>query len=334
MIRAAVIGATGYAGAEVVRLLLSHPGVDLVAVTSERAAGKPYSEECPWIATDLVLNSIEEVVAQRGDLDVIFLGVEVDKAPMLAMTFISDARIIDLSAAHRLRNPEAFTEYYKRPWSDLTPMFAYGLPELVDAADIRGARGVANPGCHVTASLLGLAPLVRAGFINGVPVIDSKTGASGAGRAPKTNDFAFSELDGGIRGYGSVGHRHTPEIEQMVGPVRFAPHLIPVPRGLLATIYAPLARRTTTSDIVDLLRATYEGRPFVQVVRTQPSTKQVLGSNRCDIYAEVDERLGFATILSVIDNLGKGAAGQAVQNMNLMFDLPEDLGLPLHGVWP
>lgn len=335
MIRAVVIGATGYAGAELVRLLSNHPHVEVVAVSSERAAGSRFSQECPWIISDLVLCSSEDALS-TADFDVAFLAVEAGKAGILATRCAdSNWRCIDLSADLRLKKAADYTEYYGRPWFDLAEQAIYGLPELVDIAAIGRAKIVSNPGCHPTAALLALMPMVEEGLLQGIPVIDSKTGASGAGRAPKSNDFTFSELDGGLAGYASVGHRHTPEIQQMVGgPVRFSPHLVPMARGLHATVYAMLSRPMSAIDLRALYESRYAGRPFVRIDEKQPSTKQVLGSNRCDIYISVDEKTQFAVICAAIDNLVKGAAGQAIQNMNIMFSLPEATGLPRNGVWP
>ena len=334
-IRVAVIGATGYGGAELVRLLALHPSANVTAITSERVAGKAYSEECPWISNELILETSESVLRRASEFDVVFLALESGRAAEHAKELVGKTRIVDLSADHRLKSADEYTRYYNLPWAPLSEMAVYGLPELVPPTSIRDADLVANTGCHVVAALLALMPIVREGLLNGIPVIDSKTGASGAGRAPKSNDFAFSELSGGVTGYATVGHRHTAEIEQMIGsPVRFTPHLVPMARGLEATIYAPLRRLVSRKELHDCFQATYDGRPFVRIVEKQPSTKQVLGSNRCDICVAVDERTHFAVISSVIDNLGKGAAGQAIQNMNLMFGLAETTGLPIDGVWP
>lgn len=327
-IRVAVVGATGYGGAEAVRLLQGHPCAVVTTVTSGRTAGSRLSDECPWIASDLVLSAFEP---ETLEADVVFLcqeaGFAMEHAPELAKRM----RVIDFSADFRLQDRSIYERYYKRPLTADPSQAIYGLPELVDA-DFTAARIVANPGCYPTSALLGLVPLVRAGLVSGVPVVDSKSGVSGAGRSKKETDYLFSELSGGFKAYGLQGHRHTPEIEQLAGiKVRFTPHLIPAARGINTTLHVPIKERT---DLLALLGDFYQGRPFVQVQSKPPSTKQVLASNRCDLYAEYDPETGYAVVVSVLDNLVKGAAGQAIQSMNLMFGLPETTGLPLNGVWP
>jgi len=329
-LRVGIVGATGYGGAELVRLLTSHPNVEIVTVTSSRAAGRPISEECPWLTSNLVLSEFDPSTV---DVDVLFLAQESGFALQHAAQLLTRTRVVDLSADFRLTDLEAFETYYKKehPGSPAFPDVVYGLPELIDHSLIREAKLVANPGCHVTASLLATMPL--AGHLAGTPVLDSKTGASGAGRSRKETEYLFSELDGGVRAYAEVGHRHTPEIEMILGrKVRFTPHLVPMARGLEVTAYLPLDG--TKSDLKEIYEDFAIGKPFVKIVDKSPSQIQILGSNRCDIFATYDERTGFAVITSAIDNLMKGAAGQAIQNMNLMFDLPEDAGLPIHGVWP
>jgi len=326
--RVAVVGGTGYAAAEVVRLLLAHPHAELAYVTSSRSAGKRLTDECPWLATDLILSEYQP--DQWDDVDAVILGQEAgfaaEHAPGLAARF----RVVDLSADFRLHDRDLHRQYYGR---DAGPAIGavYGLPELGNRNDIRTARVVANPGCHVTASLLGLVPLVRAGLLTGTPIIDTKTGVSGAGRARKETEYLFSEIEEDIRAYAVAGHRHIPEIEQVIGrPIRFTPHLIPVTRGLLATIYAPVSE----GDLMERYRAFYADEPFMRVIEGLPQTKAVRGSNRADIGLRYDERTGIATIMVAIDNLAKGAGGTAVQNLNLMFGFPETAGLSVNGMWP
>jgi N-acetyl-gamma-glutamyl-phosphate reductase len=329
-LRVGIVGATGYGGAELVRLLAIHPKADLVLATSSRSAGKAIREECPWLASNLRLTEFDP---ERVDVDVLFLAQESGFALEHAGALIERTRVVDLSADFRLTDLEAFERFYKKkhPGSPAFPDVVYGLPELVDHDQIRKAKLVANPGCHVTASLLALMPL--APYLTGTPVLDSKTGASGAGRSRKETEYLFSELDGGVRAYAEVGHRHTPEIEMILGrKVRFTPHLVPMARGLEVTLHAPI--EGTPADLCGIYQAFSNGKPFVNIVDRSPSTKQVLGSNRCDVFATYDEHTGFAVVTSVIDNLVKGAAGQAIQNMNIMFDFPEGTGLPIHGVWP
>jgi N-acetyl-gamma-glutamyl-phosphate reductase len=254
-----------------------------------------------------------------------------------AAAILPQARIVDLSADFRLKDHAVYRRYYNREHlnPDLPSVPVYGLPELVDRDEIANARLIANPGCYPTASLLALMPLVKAGLVGGVPVIDAKSGVSGAGRSRKETDYLFSELSGGFKAYAPVGHRHTPEIAQLAGrPIRFTPHLIPAARGIEATAHVPLAKSLSKEELFDLYQKAYAHEPFVRMQKTMPSTKQVMGSNRCDIAVEVDEETGYAVVFSVIDNLVKGAAGQAIQNMNLMIGAPEDTGLPKDGVWP
>jgi N-acetyl-gamma-glutamyl-phosphate reductase len=328
-LKIAIIGATGYAGAELFRLLQSHPRVEVTTATSGRSAGKLLRDECPWLSTDQVLQPFEP---DSLDVDFIFLCQEAGFAMEHACELITRAKVIDLSADFRLKDPLKYEQYYSRPFSAEGVTGVYGLPELVDKSEIASAKLLANPGCYPTASLLGLMPLVRSGLLRGTPVIDAKSGVSGAGRSKKDTDYLFSELSGGFKAYAVAGHRHTPEIEQLAGvPVRFTPHLISTPRGLEATIHAPVA---DGAELQKLYEDFYAGQPFVKVVRQQPSIKQVVGSNRCDICPAYDEHTGFAVVTAVIDNLVKGAAGQAIQNMNLMAGLPEELGLPVSGIWP
>ncbi|HXH61081.1 MAG TPA: N-acetyl-gamma-glutamyl-phosphate reductase, partial [Fimbriimonadaceae bacterium] len=206
---------------------------------------------------------------------------------------------------------------------------------VVDRNEIRAAQIVANPGCYVTASLLALMPLARAGLVSGVPVIDAKSGVSGAGRSSGDAQSSLGELHGSFKPYKTTGHRHTAEIEQMYGgPVRFTPHLLPISRGICSTIHMPIAEGADRDALYECWERAYADEPFVRTQQEPPSTKQVHGSNSCLLFADVDARTGHAVLVSVIDNLVKGASGQAVQNMNLMFDIPETEGLTTEGVWP
>lgn len=331
-IRVAVIGATGYGGAELVRLLAGHPRATVTTVTSGRSAGKLLRDECPWLATDLVLSSF---APDTLDADVALLAQESGFAMEYAPTLSRRMKVIDLSADFRLKDPAVFESTYGRPHACPDLPSVYGLPELVDRRELAQAQVVANPGCYPTASLLALVPLIRAGLVAGIPTIDAKSGVSGAGRSKKETDFLFSELAGGFKAYAVTGHRHIPEIEQQAGlTVRFVPHLIPSARGIHATVHVPLTKPISTEALRELYREATQAEPFLQVQDTPPSTKQVQGSNRCILSPFGDERTQSATVLSVIDNLVKGAAGQAIQNMNLLFGLPETTGLPLNGVWP
>lgn len=329
---AAVVGATGYTGAEVVRLLSQHPNVRLTVATSERQAGRPLSAACPWLTSSVVLSRFDP---SSIEADVAFLCQSNGQAMKVAPELSKKSRVIDLSADFRLRDTSLYNQWYgfEHACPGLDPWPAYGLPELTDRSLIANARIVANPGCYVTASLLALAPLVRDGLVGGVPVIDAKSGVSGAGRSRSETEYLLGELHGGFKPYKTTGHRHIPEIEQMVGgPVRFTPHLLPVSRGICATVH--VAANSDRDAILSCWDRQYAKEPFVRVQADPPSTKQVHGSNSCVLFADVDGRTGHAVLVSVIDNLVKGAAGQAVQNMNLMLGLPETAGLPKEGVWP
>lgn len=329
-VRVAIVGATGYTGAELVRLLSSHPSVEIVAVTSGRAAGDRLDKHCPWLSTDLVLCSFD---ADNVEADVVFLAQENGFAARVAPVLVKRGiRVIDLSADYRLLDEVAYEKHYKMPRANFDFSVAYGLCELADQDAIKNAALVANPGCYPTATCLALAPFYRAGLVSGTPVIDAKSGVSGAGRSKTDSTFLFSEREGSFAPYAVTGHRHVPEIEQTLGvPVRFTPHLIPTPRGMEVTCHVPLAQ---SCDSMDVLHNAYMDSPFVRVVDALPETKQVIGSNRCDIFATIDEHTNYLVSTSVIDNLVKGAAGQAIQNMNIMFGFDETAGLPIHGVWP
>ncbi len=324
-----VVGATGYAGAELVRLLSRHPVAEVVRATSTRNAGKPLAQECPWLSTDLVL---EELGAGPLDTDIVFLCQEAGFAMERARGLIEGSRLIDLSADFRLRDPAVYEQFYKRPQTDPDLPAVYGLPELVARESIASANLIANPGCYPTASLLALMPLVKAGLVKSTPIIDAKSGVSGAGRSRKETEYLFAEIDNSFKAYGVLMHRHTPEIEQMAGcTVRFTPHLTPMPRGIHATVYVEMPY---PENLIDLYEDFYRQEKFVRIQSSEPSTKQVLGSNSCVIAPFYDPRTEHAVICSVIDNLVKGAAGQAIQNMNIMLGIAEDSGLEGSGMWP
>ena len=333
MTRVAIVGASGYGGAELVRLLLTHPDVEIVAATSARSAGKPLRSECPWLATDLVLSAFDPATVE---CDVAFLCQEAGFAMDHARGLLDRGiRVIDLSADFRLKDVALYARYYGFAHRDPETLAeaVYGLPELGDRSLLRKARLVANPGCHVTASLLALVPLLPFVAEGAIPVIDSKTGVSGAGRSRKETDYLFSELDGSVVAYGVTDHRHTPEIEMLLGglKVRFTPHLIPTPRGMVATIHVPLKEKT---DVLGILKTRYTNEPMVTVTPAPPKGKATLGTAAAHVWGTYDDHTGMAVLVGALDNLGKGAAGQAVQNMNLMLGLPESTGLPLSGLWP
>lgn len=324
----AVVGASGYAGAEIVRLLGFHPNMTVGHVTSARSPGFKLSDLCPWLATDLVLEPFHCEI----EADAFFLCQKAGFAGEVAQSLAKDAKVVDLSADFRLADKEAYETLYEKPWPGSA---VYGLPELVGRSLVSAAGLVANPGCHATASLLGLMPLVRAGLVDGTPVIDSKTGVSGAGRSRQEPEYMFSELDNGSKPYAVIGHRHIPEIEAMAGiSVRFTPHLLPIARGLEATLQVPVRGVDSSEGLRDAFEKAYANEPFIRFVTEPPSTKMALGSNACILSAVYDPHTRFAVVTTVIDNLGKGAAGQAIQNMNLMLGLPETAGLTGNGVWP
>jgi N-acetyl-gamma-glutamyl-phosphate reductase len=333
-IQVAVVGATGYGGSEVIRLLASHPCAKVTVATSARRAGSPLREECPWLSSDLVLSEFDPTGIKA---DFTFLCQESGFAMEVAELLEGKTRVIDLSADFRLDDLATYEAYYGRKHTNphLAKKPVYGLPELVDREAIANADLVANPGCYPTATLLALMPLVRLGLVSGVPVVDAKSGVSGAGRSRKETEYMFSELSGGFRAYGAVGHRHTAEIEQLSEmQVRFTPHLIPIARGIHSTAHVPLKTTMPKTEIRKIFDDFYREERFVMVQDAPPSTKQVQGSNMCAISVDADERCGYAVVCSVIDNLVKGMAGQAIQNMNLMAGISEEAGLPMDGMWP
>jgi N-acetyl-gamma-glutamyl-phosphate reductase len=342
-VRVSVAGASGYAGGELVRWLGGHPRVDLVHLTAFREAGRPIADVFPNLrgfATQTLNGTSWQKLA--SDSDVVFLalphGAAIEAAPALLE---AGTRVVDLGADFRLKEPASYLRWYgaEHGAKDLLGEAVYGLPEANRAA-IRAARLVANPGCYPTAVALALLPLVETGLVGGPVVVDAKSGVSGAGRNPSAGTH-FSEVNENVRPYKLGEHRHGPEMEQTLAQagsavsVYFAPHLIPMTRGILATCYAPLNGELSEERLLSLYRDAYRKEPFVRVLETElPQTKATLGSNFCDVAVRVDPERRLAVAVSAIDNLVKGAAGQAIQNMNLMFGFPESEGLWAAGMYP
>ena len=340
-----IVGASGYGGAELLRLCATHPDLHVVAAQAGSAAGQAVAAHTPSLAAayrDLVYGPTD--VDGLDGLDVVFLALPHGQSQALVPDLVDRAGVVvDLAADFRLADPALYPTWYGEPHAapDLLATFVYGLPEL-HRADLAGATRIAAPGCYPTAALLGLAPLVEAGLLAspsaGAPalVVDAASGTSGAGRAPK-EQLHFAAVDEDFVAYGLLDHRHTAEMEQGLGrTVLFTPHLAPMVRGILATCYARPAEpgALTTADVLGLLADRYADEPFVVVSADPPSTKAASGSNTVHLSARFDPRTGWVVVLSAIDNLIKGAAGQAVQCANLALGLPEATGLPVVGVYP
>jgi N-acetyl-gamma-glutamyl-phosphate reductase len=330
LVRVAIAGATGFTGQELLRLLARHPSVTIAAATSSGTASASRAPRTLPALARLWNGSITpldpDALAREADL--VFLALPDKAAAELAPALIEQGvRVIDLSGAFRLRDGSLRARWYPETHA-LPAGLAYGLTELERNA-IAGARMVANPGCYPTASLLPLAPLVAAGrLVAGADIIiDAKSGVSGAGKTP-TERTHFSEVHGSMSAYGVLGHRHGAEIEQGLGQeVTFTPHLVPLDRGILATIYIRVAPGTTEEAIGDILQQAYGDATFVRLVGSAlPEIKHVAHTNFCDIGWRIDPS-GRVVLISVLDNLLKGASGQAVQNMNLMIGAPETAGL-------
>jgi N-acetyl-gamma-glutamyl-phosphate reductase len=324
--RVAVAGATGYAGQELVRLLARHPAVALVAAMSSGATSAP--RPMPALAR-IWDGSVVPLDVERlsTDADVVFLALPDAASADLAPTLLERGRrVIDLSGAFRIRGDADRQRWYPAT-AALPAGTAYGFSERYADA-IREARLVSNPGCYPTAALLALAPLAAADLLDGPIVIDAKSGVSGAGKAPSERTH-FSENHGSVAAYGIFSHRHGAEIEQeLAADVTFVPHLVPLDRGILETIYVSLRRGTTETQIAETLRAAYADAPFVRLTAgALPEIKHVAHTNFCDIGWAVDEARGRAVLVAVLDNLIKGAAGSAVQNLNIMLGLDERTGL-------
>jgi len=337
--RVGIVGASGFTGAELLRLAAGHPDLEIVATTGDTQAGSRVRDLYPSLAAaygDLTYTSYapEDFVG----LDAVFLGLpHMASQPVVADLFGKVGCVLDLGSDFRLKDPALYPKWYGAEHSapELLPEFAYGLPELY-RKDIVGARGVAVPGCYPTTAALALAPLARAGAIKTTGVIvDAASGVSGAGRSPKPNT-TFAAVDENFNAYGLLDHRHTPEIEQVTGlEVLFTPHLAPMVRGILATCYArPTRSGFTTADAIDVIAEHYADEPFVVVDEASPSTKATLGSNTVHITARVDERTGWLLTLSALDNLVKGASGGAIQCANIALGLDETAGLPTVGLMP
>ncbi|MDQ6781907.1 MAG: N-acetyl-gamma-glutamyl-phosphate reductase [Actinomycetota bacterium] len=337
--RAAVLGASGYAGSEVLRLLAGHPAIDVTVATGDSQAGTAVADLYPSLASAYPALAYQTWDPALIDgIDVAFLalphGASQDLVPKLRDRV---KVVVDLAADFRLKDPDAYPVWYgeKHRCPELLADAVHGIPELY-RDQIRGADLVAAAGCYVTAAALALAPLVSGGIIERTGVIvDAASGVSGAGRAAKAATH-FNTVDENFAAYGLLHHRHTPEIEQATGAqVLFTPHLAPMNRGILATCYArPAADVAVAIDPLAVLADAYAGEPFVVVADRSPSTKATLGSNCVHLSARYDERTGWILVLASLDNLTKGAAGQAVQCANIALGLDETAGLPTVGIYP
>lgn len=350
MKKVAIVGASGYSGEELVRLMLNHPRVDLVAVTSRQSAGQTVAQVFPRFAghpksaTLRFSDPNSERLARQADI--VFLALPHGVAAEFAVPLVAaGCVVIDLSADFRLRSAETYKEFYghEHPAPELLPKAVYGLPEVHGDA-IRGATLIASPGCYPTSILLPLIPLVRAGLIRPTGIIaDSLSGVSGAGRKAEV-DYLFCECNESLRPYGIPKHRHLSEIEEQLSlaagqpvVVQFTPHLVPVNRGILTTMYlAPVSAFKTEEEAAELgrrlsetYRASYGGEPFVRVLegKALPDTKNVVGTNVVELAWRLDLRTGRLIVVSAEDNIVKGASGQAVQSMNLICGFPATTGL-------
>lgn len=345
MVKVGIYGASGYTGQELLRLLIGHPDAAVVAVTSRKFKDTPVSEVYPTFAGTTDLRFVDSSPQQLvSSCDVVFLALPHGEAMPVVPAFVAaGVKVVDLSADFRLRDVSVYEAWYvKHTASDLLKDAVYGLPELY-RDEVKGANLVANPGCYPTSIILGIGPLLKEGCIDPSSIIaDSKSGVSGAGRDLQLGSL-FCEVNEGFKAYKVGSHRHTPEIEQELGriaqkdlAISFTPHLLPVNRGILSTIYANLDKKMSTAEVIDIYRKFYAGEKFVRICAagSLPNISSVRGSNFCDIGCVVDGRTGRVVIVSAIDNLVKGASGQAVQNMNLMCGLPEDAGLDRISIFP
>ncbi len=346
MVKVAICGGSGYTGAELLRMLWQHPEVKVTAATSERSAGKRVTDLFPHLLgyEHLVYEPLDrKELAQKADL--FFLALP-HAASQEAVDFFYRAgkKVIDLSADYRLQSPEIYEAWYKTPhhYPETLKRAVYGLPELY-RKQIKKARLIANPGCYPTSAILALAPALKKGLIDPETlVVDSKSGTTGAGRKADLG-VAFCEVNEGFKAYGIAAHRHTPEIEQELSKlagkdiaVNFTPHLVPMDRGILTTAYGKLAVRVETEVVAKIYQKAYAGEPFVHVLDSGvlPNTKYVRGSNHCMLGVKVNPRTNTFIMIAAIDNLVKGASGQAIQNMNIMFGFDETTGLKGLGLYP
>ena len=336
--RAGIVGASGYTGAELLRLVAQHPDLDLVVATGDSMAGRRAADLYPSLATaypDLVFSEYDP--AAVSGLDVVFLGLPHQASMELAPTIVGDARcVVDLSAAFRLKDASMYPTYYGFEHSqlELLERAVFGLPELHRGALV-GASLIATPGCHVTAATLALQPLVAAGLVTDTGiVVNNVTGITGAGRNPSETNV-FTNIDSNVVAYGVGHHRHTPEIEQEIGAqVTFVPHLVPMSRGILATCYARPGDDCSADRLAGALHEAYDTEPFVTVTDAPPATKSVLGSNVAQVSVHFDERTGTVIAMCAIDNLTKGASGGALQAANVALGLDETAGLSSIGLAP
>jgi len=340
MVKVAIIGGSGYTGLELLRLLSRHPGVEITAVTSREYEGQAVAEVFPALAGICPLSfSWPDPVKVAQTADFCFVALPHKTAMAVIPTLLAaGAKVVDLSADFRFRDRAVYESWYQEHTApELLAEAVYGLPELHREA-IKTARLVGNPGCYPTSVILGLAPLLTAGLIEPQSIIaDCKSGASGAGRGLKLG-MLFCEVNDDFRAYSVAAHRHTPEMEQELSrlaqeplTITFTPHLIPMSRGILATLYATPRQPLTAEELQATFERFYQQEPFVRVCPpgSLPTTTAVRGSNYCDLAVRLDRRANRIIVLSAIDNLTRGASGQAVCNMNLMLGLPETQGLDL-----
>ena len=343
-IKVGIINVTGYAGVELARLLAQHPEVKLASVTGRSAAGKRLGQVFPHLSNlDLVIEP------ELGKVDLAFSAMPHKESAGEVIPLLNQGvKVVDISADFRLREATEYPRWYSftHPAPQLLQQAVYGLAELY-RAQVASAQLVANPGCYPTGAILALAPAVKEGLIESEIIVDSKSGVSGAGRTLSLGTH-YSEVNEGVTAYALDGHRHLPEIIQELNllqpkqplSVTFVPHLIPMTRGILTTCYATLSSGRVTADkkgreeLSQLYMDFYKDEPFVRVVELPPHTKHTWGSNLCLIHPTIDYRTGRLIVISSIDNLVKGAAGQAIQNMNLMLGLPETTGLEALAIYP
>lgn len=346
MIKASIIGATGYTGSELIRLLINRDDVQLTHLTSRSHVGKEVADFFPFL-TGLIEQKFVELNEEQvfSESDVVFIGLPHGHSMNIVKKAKDyDVKVIDLGADFRLKDIQQYEETYqvKQTAPEILQEAVFGFSEKY-RDQIKEAKIIANPGCFVMSALLGLTPAISEGVVDTKSIIiDSKTGVSGAGRTPAV-DRLLSELQGNVRAYNVLKHRHRPEIEQELSnisetevQIQFTPHLLPIERGILSTMYANLKEGQTEDSIRAIYEKFYQKEPFVHLLPKGklPETKSVKGTNNCHIQIEVDERTNRLVVLSVIDNLGKGAAGTAVQNMNILFGLPETTGLKQVGLVP